>query len=175
MTSYRIHLTQTEVSALLDYDPDTGIMRWRHRADRSRRWNSRYSGTIAGQISNGYVAIQVAGKGAYQGARLAWLIIYGQWPTNQIDHINGIRDDNRISNLREVDNSQNNMNRGAQSNNLAGIRGLAKHPTAGWRVRIQARGESHDLGYFKDRDEAIAARKALETKLHGEYARREVI
>lgn len=170
MAIYRTDLSRETVAAILDYSPATGIFRWRFRPLLPKTWNTRCAGTIAGQISNGYRCIQVAGKGAYYAARLAWLLHYGVWPQAQIDHINGVRDDDRIINLREANNAQNNQNRAAQRNNIDGARGLSLHPTAGWRVRLMARGVAHDLGYFQDRAEALAARKSLEDRLHADFA-----
>jgi hypothetical protein len=170
VASYRTDVTQEQIKAILDYDPETGVFRWRNRPERSRRWNTRYAGTVAGQISNGYVYIAVNGKPAHYGARLAWLYMTGEWPPSQVDHINGVRGDDRFANLRAVTNAENNQNRGAQRNNIDGARGLSRHPTAGWRVRLQSHGVNHDLGYFRSRDEALAARKALQDRLHGEFA-----
>lgn len=171
MTTFRASLSRDAVARKLDYNPETGLFRWKYRPDRSKQWNTRYAGTEAGQINNGYISVQLDGKGtACNGSRLAWLLHYGEMPPAQVDHINGVRHDNRIANLRLATNAENNMNRAAQKNNQCGIRGLTLHPTAGWRVRCQSHGINHDLGYFQDLDEAIAARKALEEKLHGQFA-----
>lgn len=171
MANYRTALTRAAIEKILDYDPDTGIFRWRRRADRSKQWNTRYAGTVAGQkTSHGYVAIQVDGKGAYQASRLAWLLCHGSWPEYQVDHINGIRNDDRIANLRAVDNSQNNQNRVTQRNSKSGIRGVTLHETGRYRVRLMIRGTNIDLGYFDSLEEAVAARRELEEQHHGEFA-----
>lgn len=170
MAVYRTDITLAELKAILDYDPETGLFRWRYRPERSRRWNTRYAGKQAGSPSNGYIYIQINGPVGYSSGRLAWLYMIGKWPPAQIDHINGVRDDDRFANLRAADNAQNNQNRVAQRNNIEGVRGLSWHPSAGWRVRLQAHGVNHDLGYFRDRDDAVAARKDLEHRLHGDFA-----
>ena len=166
MADYRKDVTQDQLKALLDYDPDTGAFTWRYRPDRPKRWNTRYAGTRAGQISNGYTYIQVNGKPAHYGARLAWLYMTGEWPPVQIDHVNGNRSDDRFANLRLATNSQNNTNRVAQRNNSTGVRGV-DYPAAAalWRARLMVGGVYYDAGYFRSLDEAVAARKELE-RLH---------
>jgi hypothetical protein len=102
------------VRGRLDYDPETGKFTWKARVVRSaddKRWNARYAGEVAGSIkNNGYRRIGIDGK-YYGAARLAWLIVHGEWPQNEIDHINRIRTDDRIVNLRDVTPTENNNNR----------------------------------------------------------------
>ena len=170
---HRVHLTAEFVRSVLDYDPQTGILRWRHRWDRPQQWNTRYSGTVAGQINNGYRCIQVErDKGAYNAARLAWLYVTGEWPLDQIDHINGIRDDNRWRNLRAASNAENNRNRGAQSNNGTGLRGVSRWGKR-WQARISVDGRQVRVGAFDTPEEAAAAYAAAARRLHGEFARTE--
>jgi len=94
----------------LQYDPETGEFIWKPRVG-DKRWNIRYAGEAAGSIKdNGYRQIMIDGK-IYMAARLAWLYVYGEWPKNQIDHINRIRDDDRMVNLRDVTPTKNNNNK----------------------------------------------------------------
>jgi hypothetical protein len=166
-------LTAEYVRSALDYDPETGIFRWRVRTDMLQRWNTRYAGKVAGfKGSGGYIMIQI-GKDTpgWTAARLAWLHMTGEWPPDQVDHINMIRDDNRWVNLRAVTNSENNQNRGPQSNNIIGERGISVHKTGRYRVRLMANGVQHDLGYFDTLEAAMAARKDLEAQHHAGFAR----
>jgi hypothetical protein len=98
----------------LDYNQDTGIFIWRPRAIRStadKTWNTRFADEVAGSIkNNGYRQIWIDGK-RYGAARLAWLYVHGEWPKNEIDHINRLRDDNRLVNLRDVTSSENQNNK----------------------------------------------------------------
>jgi hypothetical protein len=94
----------------LEYDPDTGVFTWKPRID-DKRWTAQFAGGVAGSINNkGYRRIRIDGE-SYVAARLAWVYVYGEWPKNQIDHINRKRDDDRLVNLRDVTHTENNNNR----------------------------------------------------------------
>ena len=94
--------------------------------------------------------------------RLAWLYVYGCWP-DEIDHINQIRDDNRIANLRSVDRTTNCQNASRQKSE-SGVTGLVKRYTGKWEARIQVNKKYIYLGIFSTKSEAIAARKAANVK-----------
>jgi hypothetical protein len=93
------------VSAIWSYNPDNGCLTWKidpgTRPMKGRVVSSRQSG--------GYVTVGYLGRG-YKAHRLAWILHYGNWPNGEIDHRNGLRFDNRISNLRDVTHQQNQMN-----------------------------------------------------------------
>lgn len=172
----KTHLSAEFVRSVLTYDPETGFFRWRRRSDRPKRWNTRYAGSVAGQMSSGYRCIQLESTcGAYRACRLAWLYMTGEWPADQIDHINGVRWDDRWENLRAADNSQNNANRGAQRNNQScGVRGVSFHALTGkWAARIKAKGVPYYLGLFPTVEEAAAAYAEAARRLHGEFSRTE--
>ena len=97
-------LTQSQLKDELDYDHETGIFKYKVTRRKS------IAGKIAGSYSNKYIQISTT-KGTFFAHRLAWLYVYGEWPKYQIDHINGICDDNRICNLRDVTASINQKNR----------------------------------------------------------------
>ena len=91
---------------LLDYNPKTGILTW--KADRG---GGIHKGDIIEGISNrGYKVVRIDGV-RYQAHRLAWLIHSGTFPQGQIDHINGVKTDNRLSNIRDVSHRENTQNR----------------------------------------------------------------
>jgi HNH endonuclease/AP2 domain len=136
----------------LDYCPDTGLFRWR-KTDRMKR-----AGHVAGsKNSNGYVSIKMLGK-SYKAHRLAWLVSHGSWPDGQIDHINRVRDDNRIGNLRVVSNMENATNRGLNRNSTSGITGVTWHAQCGkWQAAIGRNGVHKYLGIFNTKEEAAEA------------------
>ena len=158
-----------EIRRVLDYDPETGLFR-----NIVRRASHVPAGGIAGYTNTiGYVVINHAGK-LYHAHRLAWAYVYGHTPTNAgIDHINGIRTDNRISNLRLCDQAQNSANsKGHRDNPLPkGVKAAPHNKSNPFRASIMVRGKSHNLGYFKTKDEAEAAYRAASLRLNGAFSR----
>ena len=110
-------LTQQYLKECLDYNPDTGIFVWKkrplHHFKDSRSANSANSRMNSKKITNmdscGYIQVKINSI-IFQCHRLSWLYVYGYMPENQIDHINGVRNDNRIVNLREATRSENQQN-----------------------------------------------------------------
>lgn len=154
-------LTPEQVMENLTYNPETGELFWR-KTGKGRP----PLGTPAGVINAlGYRTIGLAGKRHY-AHRIAWLIHYGWWPSNQIDHINGDRADNRITNLRECSHAENQLNRHAPRPNKHGFKGVDVCPKSGrFRARVVVRKKKHNLGYFDTAEEAhqafLKARRAL--------------
>ena len=98
--------------------------------------------------------------------RLVWVYINGVWPTDQLDHINKNRSDNRLVNLRQVDNSENQKNTKIRSTNKSGVMGIHTRTDNGkWSVRINHNKNRFVLGSFDDFFEACCARKSAEVKL----------
>ena len=120
MVAIRINdpLTADQLRAVLDYDPATVIFTWRDRPDIRPSANAMRRGTVAGTTNSkhGYIAICIHGR-LYLGHRLAWLYVYGRWPAEEIDHINEVRTDNGIANLRESTHRQNNTRSKARKDN----------------------------------------------------------
>lgn len=121
--------------------------------------------------AHGYHQLSVDGK-LYKAHRLAWFYMTGAWPTNDIDHINGIRTDNRFSNLREATRQENLRNTSLRSDNSSGVKGVSwdKHRSR-WRSYIIVNGKQKALGYFHSKGEAAQARKDAELKEFGEFVR----
>lgn len=168
----RIHpvtLTLDQLKAELSYDPETGVFARLFRSDYPKKWNTRYAGKPAGALmKKGYRYIGI-GDTFHYAHRLAWFWVHGEWPTEQIDHINRLKDDNRIANLRLANNSQNNTNRPATGR--SGIKGVHWYePTQKWRARITLNRTEIYLGYFDTAEEAIKARNAAAVKYHSEFA-----
>ncbi len=153
-------ITQTELKRLFKYDQLTG--------DFTRLVSVGYSkaGSVAGSFikATGYHTIKIAGK-SYQAHRLVWLYMVGKWPTNSIDHINGIKTDNRFSNLRDVSHQENHKNQRTHSNNTSGFTGVFWHKGANkWGAQIRVSGKGLYLGLFEELEDAITARKAANLK-----------
>lgn len=155
-------LTVSRVRELLNYDTETGIFTW-----IAARENRVSVGTSAGSLlGNGYRSIAVDRK-RFMAHRLAWFYVHGEWPEGQIDHINGNRDDNRISNLRVVDNSVNQQNkRSARSDSKTGILGVHLHRPGKWQAKINVNGTKKSLGIFSSPLEAHAAYLEAKRRFH---------
>lgn len=98
-------LTAELARSLWEYDSETGTLTWKTKTCRKV-----CVGEVAGSVSLGYLCVKHKGI-RYRAHRLAWLITTGEWPVNEIDHINGDRSDNRMVNLREASRQENNLNR----------------------------------------------------------------
>lgn len=116
--------------------------------------------------SKGYLQISFHSR-KYLAHRLAWYLHFGRWPLSQLDHINRVKTDNRITNLREVTGSQNLFNRAEQSNNKSGKSGVFWYERKKrWIAYIKKSGQRINLGSFKQFDEALVARIKAESQLY---------
>lgn len=97
-------LTRERLKELLHYDSETGEF-----THKIRRAGVKYGSLAGTQHSEGYSMIRID-KTAHYAHRLAWLYVYGLHPKQQIDHINGVKADNRLRNLRDVSQSANQQN-----------------------------------------------------------------
>lgn len=160
-------LTQERLKQLFHYDPETGVF------TRKLTVSSR---ALSGGCSfykneHGYRQIR-ADYRLYRAHHLAWLYMTGAWPDAQIDHIDGNRENNRFANLRPATNAQNGKNRGAQSNNKLGLKGVSFHKKSRkYRVSIVSDGSYHYLGLFDCPAAAHFSYIIAADKLHGEFAR----
>jgi HNH endonuclease/AP2 domain len=137
-------LTQAELKKHVHYDPDTGIF------TRIKHSNASPAGSILGCNSRGYLVFYVCNK-LYRAHRLAWLYYYGRWPEHHLDHINRIRSDNRIANLREVDDQKNAFNTSLSKNNTTGYIGVAWHKQQNkYRAFIKINYRQISLGLYDD-------------------------
>jgi hypothetical protein len=156
-------ITQAELKELLDYDPLTGIFKWKVCR------GSVKTGSTAGRVhqKDGYIQIKVMNM-LHMAHRLAWLYIHGVFPPCQLDHINGDRRDNRINNLREAPNNcvDNGQNLKTYKNNSVGYAGVCFSKTVNkFLSRICANGRRYNLGYFDTAEEAYAARLEAQKRL----------
>ena len=149
-------LTQQELKKLVTYDPDTGIFRWAADVGTGKI----KAGEIAGSYdSKGYLRIGINGR-KYKSHRLAWLYVHGCFPEDEIDHINRVRDDNRIENLRAVTGAENCKNTGRKPK-AAPFCGVQKRGN-NYEAHITRGGARTYLGRFKSLADAVVARMSAE-------------
>lgn len=154
------------IKELLRYDPITGAFAW--LVDRRGAMAGDRAGT---KNPSGYLEISIKGT-KYRAHRLAWLFMTGQQPPECLDHINGIKDDNRWSNLREATVSQNVINSKVSTRNKVGLKGVSLVPSQNdiWCARIRHEGKLIYLGCFSTPELAHAAYCEAACRLHGEFA-----
>lgn len=156
-------ITQEYLLKHFIYDPEVG--QFINRIGRGRSLIGEHAGTIH---PYGYRQIQILGY-IYKEHRLAWLYVYGDMP-EEIDHKNGNRSDNRISNLRVVTRSQNNAN-SERPTGTAGLRGVTWFDRdQKWKAQIKVGGRSKHLGYFDTVEEAHAVYLTAAEYHFGEHA-----
>lgn len=155
-------VTQRRLKELFSYDPHTG------KFTRLVRVCSKVlvGDTPGYKEADGYLRFNVDGT-RYTAHRLAWLFTYGAWPSKEIDHINGIRDDNRIANLRECSREENHQNRSVGTRNKSGVLGAfwnTYHKK--WESAIVCGGKKTFLGYHDTVESAMAAYQTAKKIIH---------
>jgi hypothetical protein len=162
-------LTAEEVRSLFRLCPETKVLYWR----KSPTSGPAKSGEQAGYLdrSKNRWAITIRGT-EYWVSRVIWLYEHGEWPTGQVDHIDGDPSDNRK--IREVTNSQNQRNAKRRSDNTSGHKGVSWSKVCKkWHAYIYVEGKLKNLGYFHDINDAISVREKTAVQLFGEYVREE--
>ena len=166
MDGRKLTIDQKNVAELFNYNSDTGEIFW--NVIGKGRTKKKAAGTVT---SNGYVGVLIDGT-RYYAHRIVWFLHHKKWPQNQIDHINGIKTDNRIENLREATNSQNGKNYGENKSNTSGFKGVSFcKQTNRWRAVIKVDGKTKSLGRFLKKNDAIEKRKTAEILYFGEWRR----
>ena len=149
-----------DVKRQFSYDPNTGVIT--RLVDRA---NGKAGPVVSSPDNRGYLRIRCGDRRQIAQHRIAWLLMTGHWPTEEIDHINGIRTDNRWSNLRSVSRVENQHNRKLPTNNKSGVHGVCWHKSLGkWVAQIRLNEKIKHLGCFSSIDDAIEARKIAEKK-----------
>lgn len=163
-------LTLQRVRDVLDYNASTGLFTWKARLSVRAP-----IGSIAGSVSKYDGRRRIGVDNCHHFAsRLAWFYTYGAWPSGEVDHINMVRSDDRISNLRPSTHQQNNANRRALKNNALGAKGVTginRNLRKKYRAKIHVNGRCIHLGYFASANEASEAYRRAAERFFGEFAR----
>lgn len=167
-------LTLDRLKAVLEYDAVTGHLLWKHRPrsdfktlNAYRTFTTRFVGKVAGHIHKrkGYREICIDGR-MYRAHRLVWFMHHGEWP-DEIDHEEGVKDDNRLERLRDVPSAENARNFPRRADNSSGVTGVVWSKAAQkWVARISIGGKHRQVCLTSNFDEAVKARKMAEVK-HG--------
>lgn len=157
-----VALTAERLREAVCYDPESGSFKQlKHaRSGKSPGWKDEL----------GYIHIRVCNK-LYLAHRLAWLYVYGQWPRENLDHINGCPSDNRIANLREAPqrlNMRNTVHKWVNSSIKKGVSFDPKRKK--YRAYIKVDGKQIHKR-FNTLEEAVQYRATMEAEHYGEYAR----
>lgn len=156
-------LNQKLLKEYLSYSPESGEFTWIKRPSNRVRVGCR-AGTAS--TDRGHRQIRLLGT-IYKEHRLAWLYVHGEWPCEEIDHINQDPSDNRLENLRLASHLVNCRNMPRQKNNTSGVTGVRwDEDKQAWRARIYVLGREIHIGRFKTKRQAISARREAEA-LHG--------
>ncbi len=175
----RDDITAELVRQLLDYDLETGILRWKMRtpdmfAETAQRtaihncnaWNAKNAGKQIVCLAQGYIKFAIFENG-FLAHRVIWLWMTGEWPPDDIDHKNGNRSDNRWYNLRLATRSENNENRNGKGKGRSGFIGvLWDEHLKKYRARINKNGKSIYLGCFINPEDASRAYKIAKRGFH---------
>lgn len=155
---YRNDLTAEYIRSVINYDPETGDV-WR----KGRK--------VSTTRPEGYLVINVNDR-IYRLSRIIWLWMTGEWPKNDVDHIDLDKGNNRWANLRDSTFTQNMQNRPRRSINKSGFKGVCWDKKAGkWHAQIGYGGTQHHIGYFNRPESASKAYSDAATKHHGQFAR----
>lgn len=169
-----MQITQNQLKKLIDYCETTGEFTWKERPPelfKTKRalstWNARYAGKRAGSVNkvSGYVEITVMDVFFY-GHRLAWIYVYGEAPDCDIDHINHIRHDNRLCNLRMATDEQNQQNQKLSKSSSSGHTGVNwSSRKNSWIVQACHSGKRIYGGQFKNIADAVEKRAEINASL----------
>lgn len=148
------------------YDFETGYLWW------NKHGFGRQFDKPAGCLNKvGYIQVRVKSV-AYAAHRVAWFLFYGMWPKDQIDHINNVRDDNRIVNLREATSTENHGNMKVRKGGTSKYKGVCWHKQlCKWNVRIMLNYKQIHLGCYDNEEEAALAYNKAALEYFGEYAK----
>jgi len=153
-----------EIKARVRFDSETGKL---HRVTASG--GSKVGQETGSMSSSGYLGVGICGK-AFLCHRIAWLLHYGEWPEFEVDHINGMKTDNRISNLRSATRSENVNNTNLRSDSTSGYKGVNYSNQHGrYRARIVVKGKRMHVGMYDTPEQAHEALCAARNAYHGKF------
>lgn len=172
---------------LLRYEPETGKLFWKERSVEmfktddargaewcAKRWNKKHAGRAAltAPTTKGYLHGHIF-RIKVRAHRVIWAIVHGDWPVEEIDHINCDPSDNRIANLRLASRAENQRNKFAYRNNTSGLKGVSWHSgRSKWAAYIRVKGKTIYLGLFAAKHDAHLAYQNASEKYHGEFSRK---
>ena len=173
--------TQEYLQECFEYNPETGILTWKERPlshfkdgvrqkQAQTRWNNKFNKTKAGRLHiNGYIVVHVNSI-SYPIHRLIWKMITGNTPSEQIDHIDTDRTNNRIENLRDCTNGQNQHNTNLRKTNKSGTKGVHFDNWYGlWIANIGINKKQIRLGRFQNKEDAVKAINDARESYHKEF------
>ncbi len=171
MSKAKTDLSVEFIRAILDYDPIKGVLRWKKRPDISTRAD-RKNGHVAGfKNKDGHLVIQIQ-KRRYPAHRLIWVLVYGHWPNNDIDHIDGNRSNNKLANLRAATRRENLRNMGKKPFNKSGYKWVSWHkPTNKWVAQVRNNKTNVYLGVFNSPQKAHKRACGYARQIHGIFVR----
>ena len=160
-------ITQEELQRVVFYNPETGVF-----VNKVKRIPCYVGKVLGTKDPKGYIRIGIHKK-TYSAHKLAWLYVYGHFPTKQIDHINGIRNDNRIVNLRDIPPQWNTQNQHkAPKNSKTGFLGVSWSKQKNkFRACITVNGKQKHLGFFQCKQQASIAYESSKCKYHNGYVK----
>jgi hypothetical protein len=165
-------MTEADVACLKSkyrYDPETGFFHWIAESGGHKQFKP---GDKAGLVyGRGYVYLFYKARKKVLAHRFAYACMTGKWPALHIDHINGVKTDNRWSNLREATHSQNLWNRAATRKSVSGLKGVRQKTPGRWTAEIKKNNVKYHLGTYDTAKLAYDAYIEAAERLHGEFAR----
>jgi hypothetical protein len=155
------------LTSILDYDPESGLFFWKNLEGNKKRLNGKVAGA---KHIQGYWMLQIKEQ-RFLAHRLAWFYVHKEWPAKNIDHIDRNKLNNKITNLRLGDQSQNSANQKIKKNNQSGIKGVSyRRDIKKWRARIMVNRKEITLGVFETSEDASLAYRQAASKYFGAFA-----
>jgi hypothetical protein len=164
-------LTAEYVRSIFDYNPETGVLTWKAREDRTSNWNARYAGKRAGSLTKmGYIRISINDRD-YMAHIIVWLYVYGAMPDMEIDHKNNDGSNNRVDNLRLSTRQDNERNKLKSVKNKTGFKGVFWDKRNNkWLAQIVINKKCKYLGMYMTPEEAHSAYCKAANELFGDFA-----
>jgi len=159
-------ITVDRLRETLFFDEQTGHIHLKRATPNGQK----AAGDRVGSIDfEGYDTVTVD-KVRLRAHRIVWALHYGEWPNGSLDHINGVRTDNRVANLRIANHSQNGANTLANRSNRHGTKGITPLPNGKWQAQIKCNGKARYLGCFASKEEAAAVYAEAARAAFGEFS-----